>query len=102
VQEFPGRCEQLYSCYKAGPFGYNLHRRLEKMGVTNHVIRSINGDEHGKNVKTDDPDATQMVPCLDGYLRGNHRSFSTVRGPTEAEEQRHSINPPTPKPDQGA
>jgi transposase len=82
VQELTGRCEQLYSCYETGPSGYNLHRRLEKMGVTIHVIRPINGDEHGKNVKTDARDATQMVLCLDGYLRGNHRSFSTVRGST--------------------
>jgi transposase len=91
VEKLAGRCEQLHSCYEAGPFGYSLHRRLEKMGVTNHVIRPINWDEHGKNVKTDARDATQMVLCLDGYLRGNHRSFSTVRVPSEAEEQRRSI-----------
>ena len=61
VEKLAGRCEQLYSCYEAGPFGYSLHRPLEKMGVTNHVIRPINWDEHGKNVKTDARDATQMV-----------------------------------------
>ena len=58
----------------------SLHRRLEKLGVTNHVIRPIDWDEHSKQVKTD---ATQMVLCLDGYLRGNQRSFSTVRVPSE-------------------
>ncbi|MCC5022912.1 MAG: transposase [Candidatus Synoicihabitans palmerolidicus] len=91
VHELAGRCDQLYSCYEAGPFGFNLHRRLQEMGVTNHVIRPINWDEHGKNVKTDARDATQMVLCLDGYLRGNHRSFSTVRVPSETEERRRSI-----------
>jgi len=90
AQELTAKCEQLHSCYEAGPFGYSLHRRLTKMGVTNHVIRPINWDEHGKNVKTDARDATQMVLCLDGYLRGNHRSFSTVRIPSETEEQRRS------------
>lgn len=91
VRELAGRCDQLYSCYEAGPFGFSLHRRLQELGVTNHVIRPINWDEHGKNVKTDARDATQMVLCLDGYLRGNHRSFSTVRVPSESEERQRSI-----------
>ncbi len=53
VQGLTGRCEQLHSCSEAGPFGYSLHRCLTQMGVRNHVIGPINGDEHGKNVKTD-------------------------------------------------
>ena len=91
AQELTARCNQLYSCYEAGPFGFSLHRRLQKMGIINEVIRPINWDEHGKNVKTDARDATQMVLCLDGYLRGNARSFSTVRVPSETEEQQRSI-----------
>ena len=51
AQELTAKCEQLHSCYEAGPFGYSLHRRLTKMGVTNHVIRPINWDEHGKAKK---------------------------------------------------
>ncbi len=85
------RCDELHSCYEAGPFGYTLHRRLAKLGISNHVIRPINWDEHGQRVKTDARDATQMVLCLDGYLRGNPRSFSTVRVPSEAEERRRSL-----------
>src|SRR5438105_13626052 len=27
--------EKVFSCYEAGPFGYSLHRKLQKMGVTN-------------------------------------------------------------------
>ena len=82
---------EVYTCYEAGPFGYSLHRQLEAMGVTNFVIRPINWDTHGKNVKTDARDAHQMALCLDGYLRGNDRSFSTVRVPTEKEEQQRSL-----------
>lgn len=85
------RCNRMYSCYEAGAFGYCLHRKLEALGVTNHVIRPVSWDEHGKRVKTDGRDATQMVLCLDGYLRGNQRSFSVVRVPSEAEEQKRSI-----------
>jgi transposase len=91
VEQLKGRCAKIYSCYEAGPFGFGLHRQLEAMEVTNYVIRPINWDTHGKGVKTDGRDATQMVLCLDGYLRGNDRSFSVVRVPGEAEEQLRSV-----------
>lgn len=91
VYSLKKRDVQIYTCYEAGPFGYGLHRKLTAMGITNFVIRPINWDTHGKNVKTDARDAHQMVLCLDGYLRGNDRSFSTVRVPTEEEEQRRSL-----------
>jgi transposase len=91
VSQIQKKCRQLYCCYEAGPFGYGLHRRLESMGVINYVIRPINWDEHGKNVKTDKRDALAMVLALDGYLRGNRRSFSVVRVPTQSEERLRSI-----------
>src|SRR5882724_9517733 len=31
--------EKVFTCYEAGPFGYSLHRKLEKMGTTNYVVR---------------------------------------------------------------
>ena len=31
--------EKVFTCYEAGPFGYSLHRELEKMGATNYVVR---------------------------------------------------------------
>src|SRR6266545_2526155 len=31
--------DKVLTCYEAGPFGYSLHRKLEKMGVTNYVPR---------------------------------------------------------------
>jgi transposase len=92
VGELQGKCRQLYCCYEAGPFGYGLHRRLESMGVINYVIRPINWDEHGKRVKTDNRDATEMALALDGYLRGNRRSFSVIRVPSEQEERLRSVS----------
>ena len=91
VLELKERCSEVITCYEAGPFGYSLHRKLESFGIVNYVIRPINWDEHGKKVKTDGRDATQMVLCLDGYLRGNPRSFSVVRVPSEQEEQLRSV-----------
>lgn len=91
VKELTRQCDSLHSCYEAGPFGYSLHRKLTAMGIDNHVIRPINWDTHGKNVKTDARDATQMALSLDGYLRGNDRSFSVIRVPSEQEERRRSL-----------
>ena len=87
VHKLTERCQCLCSCYEAGAFGYVLHRKLEALGVINYVICPINWDEHHKGVKTDGRDATQMALALDGYLRGNERSFSVVRVPSEEEEQ---------------
>lgn len=81
----------VYTCYEAGPFGYGLHRKLQIMGITNYVIRPINWDTHGKRVKTDARDARQMVLSLDGYLRGNDRSFSVIRVPEENEERMRTL-----------
>lgn len=85
------RCQCLYSCYEAGAFGYGLHRKLEALGVINYVICPVNWDDQHKRVKTDGRDATQLALVLDAYLRGNDRSFSIVRVPSEAEEQLRSL-----------
>ena len=92
VRQLQGRCRQLYCSYEAGPFGYRLHRRLESMGVINYVIRPINWDEHGRRVKTDNRDATEIAQALDGYLRGNRRSFSVIRVPSEQEERLRAVS----------
>jgi transposase len=84
--------EKVFTCYEAGPFGYSLHRRLEKMGVTNYVIRPRDWDEYGKKVKTDKRDALAMALCLDRYVGGNRDAFCVVRVPTEAEEQQRSLS----------
>jgi transposase len=84
--------EKIFTCYEAGPFGYGLHRRLVKMGVTNYVIRPRDWDEYGKKVKTDKRDALAMAQCLDRYVSGNREAFCVVRVPTEAQEQERSLS----------
>src|ERR1017187_2761176 len=86
------QAEKVFTCYEAGPFGYTLHRRLEKMGITNYVVRPRDWDEYGQNVKTDKRDATALADCLDRYSNGNQRAFCVVRVPTEAEEQQRSLS----------
>src|SRR5208283_2125060 len=81
--------EKVFTCYEAGPFGYTLHRRLEKMGVTNYVIRPRDWDEYSK---TDKRDALAMALCLDRYVSGNREAFCVVRVPSEAQEQKRSLS----------
>ncbi|MGZ0709911.1 IS110 family transposase [Coraliomargarita sp. W4R53] len=91
VHKLRSECEELHSCYEAGSFGYGLHRKLMSMGVNNYVIRPINWNTHGQKVKTDARDAYQMSLALDGYLRGNDRSFTVINAPTESEERKRSL-----------
>jgi transposase len=84
--------EKVFTCYEAGPFGYTLHRQLEKMGITNYVVRPRDWDEYGQKVKTDKRDATALADCLDRYVNGNDRAFCVVRVPTEAQEQARSLS----------
>src|SRR5712691_5700581 len=84
--------EKVFTCYEAGPFGYSLHRKLEKMGATNYVVRPRDWDEYGKKVKTDKRDAKQLALHLDRYVSGNHEAFCVVRVPTPEQEQERSIS----------
>lgn len=84
--------EKVFTCYEAGPFGYSLHRKLEKMGTTNYVVRPRDWDEYGKKVKTDKRDAKQLALHLDRYVNGNHDAFCVVRVPTAEQEQQRSIS----------
>ena len=84
--------EKVFTCYEAGPFGYSLHRKLEKMGITNYVVRPRDWDEYGKKVKTDKRDAKQLALHLDRYVSGNHDAFCVVRVPTPEQEQERSIS----------
>lgn len=84
--------EQVFTCYEAGPFGYSLHRKLEKMGVTNHVVRPRDWDEYGKKVKTDKRDAQQLALHLDRYVNGNREAFCVVRVPSPEQEQERSLS----------
>jgi transposase len=84
--------EKVFTCYEAGPFGYSLHRKLEKMGATNYVVRPRDWDEYGKKVKTDQRDAKELALHLDRYVNGNHETFCVVRVPTPEQEQERSIS----------
>lgn len=84
--------EKVYTCYEAGPFGYSLHRKLEKMGAINYVVRPRDWDEYHKKVKTDKRDAKQLALHLDRYVNGNHDAFCVVRVPTPEQEQERSIS----------
>ena len=81
----------VHSCYEAGPCGYGLHRRLTKLGVTNHVVVPQRWDEQNKRVKTDARDARELCDRLDRYVRGNTTAFSIVRVPTPEQEQRRAL-----------
>src|SRR5262245_48131136 len=70
--------EKVFSCYEAGPFGFSLHRKLQKMGATNYVVRPRDWDEYGKRVKTDKRDAQQLALHLDRYVNGNLNAFCVI------------------------
>ena len=84
--------EKVFTCYEAGPFGYSLHRKLERMGTTNYVVRPRDWDEYGKKVKTDKRDAKQLALHLDRYVSGNHDAVCVVRVPTPEQEQERSVS----------
>ena len=84
--------DKVFTCYESGPFGYSLHRKLEKMGVTNYVVRPRDWDEYGKKVKTDKRDAKELALHLDRYVNGNYDAFCVVRVPTPEQEQERSIS----------
>ena len=85
------QADAVHCCYEAGPFGFVLHRHLEKLGVKNLVVRPRNWDEYGKKVKTDRRDASALESCLDRYLAGNREALTVIRVPTEQEEQSRSV-----------
>jgi len=81
------QAEAVWSCYEAGPFGFDLHRRLEALGVQNLVVCPRNWDEGATGVKTDAGDARALCVRLALYAAGNRRIFCVVRVPSPAQEQ---------------
>jgi transposase len=56
---------ELHFCYEAGPFGYALHRRLERWGHRCDVIApSLIPSRPGDRVKTDRRDALTLAAAL--------------------------------------
>ena len=92
VEEQIKKGYQVISCYEAGPTGFWLHRKLERLGVTNYVVCPTRLDSRGKGVNTDKTDATELLVRLDRYVAGNQKAFSVVRVPTEAQEQKRALS----------
>lgn len=84
--------QEVHSCYEAGPFGYGLHRKLVAMGVNNRVVQPVCLDERYTGVNNDKTDALALALRLDRYVAGNTKAMSTVRVPSEEEEQRRAIS----------
>lgn len=80
----------IVTCYEAGPLGYVLHRKLAELGITNHVIRPRNWDDHAKRVKTDRTDARALLSALDRFLAGNSHALTVVHVPEVQQERRRS------------
>jgi len=86
-----GRSAEVISCYEAGRDGFWLHRFLEAVGHTNHVVdsSSIEVKRKAKRVKTDRVDLGSLLRLLIRFHSGEGRVWSVVRVPTpEAEDAR--------------
>ena len=79
----------VYACYEAGPCGYGIYRRLERLGATAYVVAPVSLQD-GRKQKTDGQDARGLVDQLDRYVRGNKKAFTVIRVPTEKEEAARS------------
>ena len=76
---------QVFTCYEAGPCGYQLHRALLAAGATNYVVvAEVLGD--GRRQKTDNLDATALTDKLERYVRGNTTAFTPITVPTPEQE----------------
>ena len=91
VEEQVQKGYQVISCYEAGPTGYWLHRKLERLGVTNYVVCPTKLDSRCQGVSNDRRDALELLVRLDRYVAGNRKAFSVVRVPTVAQEQKRAL-----------
>lgn len=87
VADHIGRGHRVFTCYEAGPCGYQLHRKLVALGAVNRVVAARRWDESGQRVKTDRRDARELCQRLDRYLAGNTDAFTVVYVPTPRQEQ---------------
>jgi transposase len=83
---------EVVSCYEAGRDGFWIHRFLEAIGVTNHVVdsSSIEVKRRQRKRKTDRLDLEALLRLLIRYWGGEKSVWSVVRVPSwEAEDIRH-------------
>lgn len=82
---------EVISCYEAGRDGFWLHRFLEAIGHTNHVVdsSSIEVKRKAKRLKTDRVDLAGLLRLLIRFHSGEQGVWSVVRVPSpEAEDAR--------------
>ena len=85
------RTAEVISCYEAGRDGFWLHRFLDAIGHTNHVVdsSSIEVKRKAKRVKTDRIDLSGLLRLLIRFHSGERRVWSVLRVPSpEAEDAR--------------
>jgi transposase len=83
---------EVVSYYEAGRDGFWIHRFLESIGVTNHVVdsSSIEVKRGRRKRKTDRLDLESLLKLLSRHWGGERRMWSVVRVPSwEAEDARH-------------
>ena len=83
---------EVVTCYEAGRDGFWLHRFLEAVGHSSHVVdsSSIEVNRRAKRAKTDSLDLAGLLRLLIRYHGGERKVWSVVRVPTpEAEDARH-------------
>ena len=96
-EKFPGwalkqkeHADRVVVAYEAGPFGFDLARRLIAAGIECLVVAPQNWDERNKLVRTDNTDAAALVSRLDRFMAGNDKAFSIVRVPTIEQDVRRA------------
>lgn len=85
---------RVLSCYEAGRDGFWIHRFLRAHGVESHVVdaSSIEVPRRKRRAKTDRLDAMKLVMLLVRYALGERKSWSVVRVPSVAEEDRRHLH----------
>ncbi len=77
------QADVVHCCYEAGPFGFGLHRRLERLGIKNIVVRPRNWDEYGKKSRA-------KLTCFTIYLIDRAERFSADSSPWPANSDSNS------------
>jgi transposase len=83
---------EVVSCYEAGRDGFWIHRFLEAIGVTSHVVdsSSIEVKRRRRKRKTDRLDLQALLRLLIRYWNGEREVWSVIRVPSwDAEDARH-------------
>ena len=84
--------DTVHVVYEACGFGFELYRKLLRIGAHCYVIAPRKLDEQSTGIKTDPRDAATLCQRLSRYLEGNTRELAVVRVPSEQEEQARHVS----------